>query len=136
MKNNMEVANKLLDETEYKMLNILGIFQNISTGLGKLHTTFGGFKLFSLPTKQLISCVNMLLQHYHVSTNLTRKLDISLPFLLLQLGIPHTPLTLDFMKRGHLTPLSWVKMTWKSLHHFNIQLYMSFLTIPNPRGRN
>jgi hypothetical protein len=63
MTNNMEVDNKLLYKADYKMLNILGIFQNISTGLRKLHTTFGGFGLFSLPTKQLISCISMLLQH-------------------------------------------------------------------------
>jgi hypothetical protein len=75
MTNKMEVEGKLLNETDYKMLNILGIFCNISTGLQKLHTTFGRFGLFSLPTKQLISCVNMLFQHYHVSTNLSRKLD-------------------------------------------------------------
>jgi hypothetical protein len=44
------------------MLNVLGIFCNVSTGLRKLHTTFGGFGLFNLPTKQLISHVNMTIQ--------------------------------------------------------------------------
>ncbi len=131
MTNDLEVADKLLDKTDYTMLNILGIFCNVSTGPWKLHTTFGGFGLFTLPTEQLISHVNMLLQHYHVSTNLSRKLDASLWYLQLQLGTPHNPLMLDFTKWGYLAPLSWVKMLWKSLHHFNIQLYMSFPTIPN-----
>jgi hypothetical protein len=85
----MEAANKLLDETDYKMFTILGIFRNISTGLWKLHTTFGRFGLFSLPTEQIISRVNMLLPHYTVSTNLSRKLDPSLRYLQLQLGTPH-----------------------------------------------
>jgi hypothetical protein len=75
MTNEMEVADKLLNKTDYKMLNILGIFCNVSTGLQKLHTMLGGFGLFSLPTKQLISRVNMLFQYYHLSTNLSRKLD-------------------------------------------------------------
>jgi hypothetical protein len=136
MTNNIEVADKLLNATDYKMLNILGVFRNVSTGLQKLHTTFGGFGLFSLPTKQLISRVNMLFQHYHVSTNLSRKLDASLWYLQLQLGTPQNPLTLDFAKWGHLAPLSWTKMLWKSLHHFNIQLYMSFARIPNPREQD
>jgi hypothetical protein len=136
MTNDMEVADKLLNETNYKTLNILGIFCNISTKLQKLHTTFGGFGLFSLPTEQLISQVNMLFQHYYVSTNLSRKLDASLWYLQLQLGTPRNLLMLDFTKWGHLTPLSWVKMLWKSLHHFNIQLYMFFPTIPNPREQN
>jgi hypothetical protein len=136
MTNDMEVADKLLNKTNYKTLNILGIFCNISTGLQKLHTTFGGFGLFSLPTKQLISQVNMHFQHYHVFTNLSRKLDGSLRYLQLQLGTPQNPLMLDFTKWGHLAPLSWVKMLWKSLHHFNIQLYMSFPMIPNPREQD
>jgi hypothetical protein len=71
MTNNIEVVNKLLNATDYKTLNILGVFRNVFTGLQKLHTTFGEFGLFSLPTKQLNSRVNMLFQHYHVSTNLS-----------------------------------------------------------------
>jgi hypothetical protein len=136
MTNNMEVADKLLNATNYKMVNILGIFRNVSTGLQKLHTTFGGFGLFSLPTKQLISRVNMLFQHYHVSTNLSRKLDALLRYLQLQLGTPRNPLMLDFTKWGHLTPLSWVEILWKSLHDFNIQLYISFPMIPNQREQD
>ncbi len=118
------------------MLNILGIFSNVSTRLQKLHTTFGGFGLFSLPTKQLISHINMLFQHYHVSTNRSRKLDTLLQYLQLQLGTPQNPLSLDFTKWGQLALLSWVKMLWKSLHHFNIQLYMTFSMFPNPHEQD
>ena len=78
MTNDMEVATQLLEKSNYKTLNVLGILRNVTTRLQKLHTTFGGFDFFSLPTDQLIRCVNMLLQHYHVSTNLSRKLNGSL----------------------------------------------------------
>ncbi len=40
MTNNMDVEEKLLNKTDYKTLNVLGIFQNVYTGLRKLHTTF------------------------------------------------------------------------------------------------
>jgi hypothetical protein len=78
----------------------------------------------------------MLFQHYHVSMNLSRKLDALLRYLQLQLGTPQNPLMLDFTKWGHLAPLLWVKILWKSLHHFNIELYMTFPTIPNPREQD
>ncbi len=78
----------------------------------------------------------MLLQHYHTSTNLSRKLDASLRYLQLQLGTPHNPITLDYDKLGYLAPLSWVKMLWRSLHHFNIHLHMECATVPSPRKRN
>ena len=70
MTNVLEAADKLLHAEDYKLLNVLGVLQNVTKGLWQIHTTFGGFVLFSLPTEQLISGVNMLMQHYHASTNL------------------------------------------------------------------
>ncbi len=55
MTNNLEPAKKLLDSTDYKTLNVLEIMRNVTRGLWKLNTTFGGFRLFDLPMEQLIS---------------------------------------------------------------------------------
>jgi hypothetical protein len=133
MTNNLEAAKQLLNDTDWKALNILGVLRNVTKGLRRLNTTFGGFGLISLSTEQLICRVNMLLQHYHVSTNLDKKLNASLRYQQLQLGMPHNPFTLDFKRWSHLAPLSWVKMLWKSLHHFDIHLHMSFPILPSPR---
>jgi hypothetical protein len=78
----------------------------------------------------------MLMQHYHASTKLGRKLDASLQYLQLQLGTPHNPLTLDYAKWGQLLPLCWVKMLWRLLQHFDIHLHMDFKEIPFPRERD
>jgi hypothetical protein len=101
-----EVADSLLHNEEYRILNVLGMVRSITKGLRRLHMTFGGFGLFNLPVKQLICQVNMLMQHYHTSTYLSRKLDASLRFLQLQLGTLHNPLLLDYAAWGHLAPLS------------------------------
>jgi hypothetical protein len=101
--------------------------------LRKLHTTFGGFGLFNLPTEQLICRINILLQYYHMSTALSRKLDAFLRYLQLQLGTLHNPLC---EKWGHLATSSWVKMLWRSLDKFNIQLHMKNPTIPYPHERD
>jgi hypothetical protein len=136
MTNDLEPAEDLLHAKDHKMLNVLSVLRNVTKGLRWLHTTFGGFGLLSLPTEQLISQVNMLMQHYHASTNLGRKLDESLRYLQLQLGTPHKPLTLDYAKWGQLTPLSWVKMLWQFLNHFDIHLHMEFSIISLPRERD
>jgi hypothetical protein len=73
---------------------------------------------------------------YHAATNLSRKLDASLRYLQLQIGTPHNPITLDYDKWRHLAPLSWVKMLWRLLHHFNIHLHMECATNPIPRERD
>ena len=86
--------------------------------------------------KKLICRVNMLLQQYHVSTNLGKKLNASLHYLQLQLGMPHNPFTLDYKRWSHLPPLLWVKMLWRSLHHFDIHLHMSFPTLSSPREQD
>jgi hypothetical protein len=73
MTNDLKVADDLLYNEEYRILNILGVVRSITKGLRCLHATFGGFGLFNLPVKQLICRVNVLMQHYHTSTNLSRK---------------------------------------------------------------
>jgi len=75
MKNDLEEAESLLLNEDQEMLNILGISRNISRGIQRLQPTFGSFGLFNLATEQLISRVNMLMQHYQTPTNLSRKLD-------------------------------------------------------------
>jgi hypothetical protein len=57
MTNDLESANKLLHTEDYKILNVVGVLWNVTEGLWRIHTTFGGFGLFSLPTEpeQLIS---------------------------------------------------------------------------------
>ncbi len=120
MTNDLKQAEDLLHAKDHKTLNVLGVLRNVTKGLQRLHTTFGSFGLLLLLTDQLISQVNMLMQHYHASTNLGRKMDVSLRYLQLQLGTPHNPLTLDYAKWGQLAPLSWVKMLWRLLHHFKM----------------
>jgi hypothetical protein len=134
MTNNMKPASTLQDNVDYKTLNDLGILRNATKGLSRLHTRFGGFGMFDLPTEQLISHVNMFFQHYHVSTNLRKKLAAFLGYLQLQIGTPDNPFTLDYTKWGTLPPLSWVQMLWlwTSLHYFDITLYISYPTIPLP----
>jgi hypothetical protein len=109
---------------------------SVTKGLRRLHTSFGGFGLFNLPVEQLICQVSMLMQHYHTSTNLSRKFDASLRYLQLQLGTPHNLFLLDYAVWGHLAPLSWVKMLWQTLHHFEIHLYMAYPSIALPRERD
>ena len=78
----------------------------------------------------------MLMQHYHTSTNLRRKLDASLRYLQFQLGTPHNPFLWDYAVWGHLALLSWVKMLWRTLHYFDIHLYMAYPSIALPRERD
>jgi hypothetical protein len=136
MTNDLEVTETIFNKADYETMPILGVVHTVKRELRKLHTTFGGFKLFHLPTEKLICRINILLQHYHTSTALSKKLDASFRYLQLQLGTPHNPLTQPFKKWGHLAPLLWVKMLWQSLDRFKIQLRMKYPTIPTPRERD
>ncbi len=54
MTNNLEVADELLHDSDYRMLNVSGVLCNVSKELHQLHTMFGSFGLFNLPINQLI----------------------------------------------------------------------------------
>ena len=133
MTNDIEEAEELFKEQEQETLNILGILKNVTKELRRLTPTFGGFGLFNLATEQLIGRINMMMQHYHTPSNLSRKLDISLKYLQLQVGTNKNPLILDYNEWGHLAPLSWTKMLWRSLKYHSVDIYMKYETIPLPR---
>jgi hypothetical protein len=75
--NNLEATEAIFNKANYDMMPILGVARTVKRELQKLHTTFGRFGLFHLPTEQQICRINMLLQHYHTSTALSKKLDSS-----------------------------------------------------------
>ncbi len=78
MTNDLETTETISNKLDYKILLILGVGHRVKRELRILHTTFGRFGLFHLPTEQLIFRIDMLLQHYHTSTTLSNKLDASL----------------------------------------------------------
>jgi hypothetical protein len=51
MTNDLEVADSLLHDEEYRILNVLGMVRSITKGLHCLNTTFEGFGLFNLPVE-------------------------------------------------------------------------------------
>jgi len=123
MTNDIEEAEELFKPQEQDILNILGIVKNVTRELRRLQPTFGGFGLFNLATEQLIGRINLMMQHYHTPSTLSKKLDASLKYLQLQVGTNSNPLILDYSKWGHLAPLSWTKMLWRSLQYYIILRY-------------
>ncbi len=108
----------------------------MTKGLRRLHTTFGGFGLYNLGTEQLICQVNLLLKQCHTPLIMSKKLEASIRYLQLQLGSNQNPLTLDYDQWGYLAPQSWGKMLWRSVYHFNINIYMKYDLIPLPREQD
>jgi hypothetical protein len=43
MTNDIEPAKELLHAEDYKTLSVLGVLRNVTKGLRRIHTTFGGF---------------------------------------------------------------------------------------------
>jgi len=108
----------------------------VAKQLRRIHTTFGGFGLYNFATEQLIGRLNLLMQHYHTPSNLSKKLDVSLKYLQLQIGTNRNPLLLDYDVWGHLAPRSWTKMLWRSLQHYKVDIYMKYDDIPMPREKD
>ena len=58
--NDLEEAEKFLDKTDHRMLNVLEIASTVKKRWQRIHLTFGGFGLFSFATGQLIERLNLL----------------------------------------------------------------------------
>ena len=75
----------MIEKTDYRMLNILGIASTVKKGWRRIHSIFGGFGLFSFANEQLVERLNLLLQHYNTGTSLSKKLDAAIRYLQLKL---------------------------------------------------
>ena len=72
MTNDLEEAYMVLDKTDPRMLNVLGILSIVKKGCQHIHSTFGKFGLFSFATKQPTETLNLVLQHYNTGSPQTR----------------------------------------------------------------
>ena len=135
--NSSVAAEDCLPGMEVHLLPLLGINRNITKEWHTLSYAFGGVGLLSLSTEQLISRINLFLQHDGASTIIGKKLQCSLHYLQLQLGTNAHPFLLDFAKWGFLAPTSWVTALWKSLSkHKEIHIHTNSLMIPFPWQNN
>jgi hypothetical protein len=50
MTNDLEVADNLLHEEDYRTLNVVGVARSVTKGLHHLHTTFGGSAYLTYPS--------------------------------------------------------------------------------------
>ena len=136
MTNDLEEAEEVLDKKDYQLLNMLGIASTVKKGWPRIHSTVGGFGLFSLATEQLIERLNLLLQQYNIGSSLSKKLDVSLICLHLQLGTHICPLDLPYGTWAYLAPISWVKILWRTLQVSGFTVHLTYTPIPFPRRRD
>ncbi|KAL3760545.1 hypothetical protein ACHAWU_009506 [Discostella pseudostelligera] len=131
--NDWSSASTCMDDTDIKLLSMLGVNRHIAKPWRRLHQTFGGIGLLDLATEQHICRINFFLQHYGSLSTLGKKLMSSLHFLQLQLGCSGCPILQDYVSFGHLATLSWVKMFWESLHHCPGTVEIDYSGIPLQR---
>ena len=131
-----KAVKKLLDKRNHQMMNVLGVASTIKAGWRKLHSIFGGIGLYNFVTEQLIERLYLLLQHYRTSSLLSKKLDVSIAYLQLQLGVNVCPFDLDYEDWHYMAPLSWVKMLWRTLQVTGFEIHLEYDEIPFPRARD
>lgn len=136
MTNDIEVVDCFLDKLDYLMMNVLGVCCKIKVGWRKLHSTFGGIGLYNFVTEQLTERLNLLLRHYGAGSLLSDKLETSLAYLQLQLGVKCCPLELVYDEWHYMTPLSWTKMLWRILQATGFEVRLDYERDPLPRERD
>ena len=67
---------------------------------------------------------------------MSKKLDTSLAYLQIQLGVNVCPLDLVYDDWHYLASLSWVKMLWRTLQVTGFEIYLDYGEIVIPRKRD
>lgn len=130
--NDVEEIEDLFSKLDYALLPVLGIVRTVKKGWRRLLTTFSDFGLRSLPTEQLISRLNLFIQHWQTGSSLSNKLSISMHYLQLQLGTNNCPFKLPYNDWHFLSWRCWLKMLWRTVQMAKLDLFVAYQVVPLP----
>jgi hypothetical protein len=102
-------TTSLLHSLEFEILGSVGVNRHVKMEWRTLAREFTGISLYSLTIEQFIIWLEVILQHYHTGSTLSRKMHASLEALQLEVGCRGNPLNKDYGKQGGLATECWVK---------------------------
>jgi hypothetical protein len=115
-----------------KMLPLGGTVWTAPKGIRQLDRGFYGAGLPHPGVEAIVEQSNKLLTHYGYHTAMGTKLQTSLGFLLVELGMSFQPLQLSYTNFGNMVTTSWLKCVWKKLDRFKFAVMVHNLRSVSP----
>jgi hypothetical protein len=80
-----------------------------------------------------VSGLSKLLTHYGCSTVVGWKLQVSMEFLMLEMGLSSQPFQLDYSSAHYLATGCWLKSLWEKIWRFDLRVTIGNVDCRPPR---
>ena len=129
----LAITTDTLRKYEFELLSYLGVNKHVRTEWRSIPRELGGVGLWNFTVEQCISWLEALLQHYGTNSTIAKKMLASLEALQLEIGCAGNPLAESYQMRGELATTCWMKAIWERTKFYDIELILSYDTLPMPR---
>ena len=128
-----EALTTCLHRQYYQLLSLGGIRRSVPLPVRYLGRGFFGSGYPHLGVEATISGLDKLLTHYGCDTVVGRKLQVSVEFLVMELGLSVQPFSLDYSAVHYLVTDCWLKFMWEKIWRFRLKLNLGNVECAPPR---
>ena len=129
----LAVLQECLQRIYWQMVPLGGLRSSVKRELRQLSIGFYGGGCPDPGVECAVAQVNKLLMHYGCNTTVGLKLQASMEFLILELGLTDQPLQLDFDRYGMFATHCWIKTVWEKAHAYQLVIELGNIEIQPPR---
>lgn len=122
-----------LQKIYWQLVPLGGIRSSVKRELRQLATGFYGGGCPDPSVECAVAQVNKLLMHYGCNTSVGLKMQASMEFLILELGVSEQPFQLDFARYEKFATHSWLKTVWEKAHVFGFSIEVGNIKLRPPR---
>lgn len=127
-----EELSECLQNIYWQIVPLGGLRSSVKREIRQLGTGFYGGGCPHPGIECSVTQLNKLLMHYGCNTAVGLKLQASMEFLILELGISTQPLQLDFDTHKFFVTDTWLKSVWEKASIFQLDIETN-MEIPLPR---
>ena len=122
-----------LQKIYWQLVPLGGLRSSVKRELRQLATGFYGGGCLDPSVECAVAQVNKLLMHYGCNTVVGLKLQASMEFLILELGISDQPFQLDYSRYEKFVTAGWLKSIWEKAWTFQFTIELGNIKIRPPR---
>lgn len=128
-----EVLSECLQKQWYQILPMGGIKRSVKKGIRQLSRGFYGAGCPHPGVECLVAQANKIMMHYGCQSSVGLKLQMSMEFLIIELGISLQPLQESYARYGKFVTHSWLKTLWEKVDMFDFLIEVNNISLKPPR---
>ena len=117
----------------WELIPLSGVIRSAPKELRQLSKGFYGIGCPNVGVECCVVQVNKLLMHYGCPSSLGRLMQISLNFMILEMGISTQPLQESYSRYGSWITSCWLKSLWEKCNKYGVMVEFNDVKIALPQ---